>query len=261
LKLANQRPDYYNVKEWGIPVNDLDQIATIGTFCATLIWLSFPRQGIFLSQQEIVDYIALWRYIGYVLGCPTQYFETPAKAKAIMESLLYNEVNPSDMSKLMAQNIITSLENSPPTYVSAEMLIASARWLNGNALADRLGLPHVPIYYWALMAGQCFFFMFYCNLYRSIPYLDRRNVKRLKRVFYAIIVESKYGLAGTETVFDFKYIPEFSTITEMGKFGANGRHVGDEARNLKSFLIFTGLLGVGTYCSIKIGFAILRKIF
>lgn len=52
MKLAKQRPSYYNVEEWGIPVNDLDQIATIGTFCATLIWISFPRQGLFLREQE-----------------------------------------------------------------------------------------------------------------------------------------------------------------------------------------------------------------
>jgi hypothetical protein len=101
-KLANQRPSYYNIEEWGIPVNDLDQMATIGTFCATLIWISFPRQGIFLRQREKEDYVALWRYIGYILGTPTDYFETTAKAKAVMESLLYREVHPSEMSKVLA---------------------------------------------------------------------------------------------------------------------------------------------------------------
>jgi hypothetical protein len=101
-KLANQRPSYYNIEEWGIPVNDLDQIGTVGTFCATLIWISFPRQGIFLREREKEDYVALWRYIGYILGTPTDYFETTAKAKAVMESLLYSEVHPSDMSRVLA---------------------------------------------------------------------------------------------------------------------------------------------------------------
>jgi hypothetical protein len=155
MKLAEQRPSYFNIEEWGVPVNDLDQIGTVGTFCATLIWISFPRQGIFLREQEKEDYVALWRYIGYILGTPTDHFATPAKAKAIMESLLYSEVKPSDMSKVLANNIIHCLEGQPPTYISPDMLIASARWLNGNELADELGLPRVSLYYKSLMAGQC----------------------------------------------------------------------------------------------------------
>lgn len=51
MKLAAQRPDYYNVQKFGIPINDLDCIATIGTFSATLIWLSLPRQGIWMRYE------------------------------------------------------------------------------------------------------------------------------------------------------------------------------------------------------------------
>ena len=261
MKLAKQRPGYFNLEEWGVPVNDLDSIATVGTFCATLIWVSFPRQGLFLREQEIVDYIAVWRYIGYLLGCPTEYFETPAKAKAIMDSLLLNEVNPSETSKILANNIITSLECQPPTHVSAEMLIASARWLNGNELGDRLGLPRVCIYYRALMAGQCLFFMFICYTYRYIPYLDRRHIATLKRLFYAVIVESKYGLAGTETLFDFKYVPQFSTITEMGKSSEDRlKYSSVERRNFRTLIIFTGFLGIGIWCSLKIVSSVIAKV-
>jgi len=261
MKLAKQRPGYFNLEEWGVPVNDLDSIATVGTFCATLIWVSFPRQGLFLREQEIVDYIAVWRYIGYLLGCPTEYFETPAKAKAIMDSLLLNEINPSETSKILANNIITSLEGQPPTHVSAEMLIASARWLNGNELGDRLGLPRVSIYYWALMAGQCLFFMFICYTYRYIPYLDRRHIATLKRLFYAVIVESKYGLAGTETLFDFKYVPQFSTITKMGKSSEDRlRYSSVERRNFRTLIIFTGVLGIGIWCSLKIASSVMAKV-
>lgn len=262
LKLANQRPSYYNVEEWGVPVNDLDQIATIGTFCATLIWLSFPRQGIFLREQEKVDYVALWRYIGYLLGTPTEHFETTAKAKAIMESLLYNEVHPSDMSKTLANNIIHALEKQPPTYVSPDMLVASARWLNGNDLGDALGLPRVSWYYWGLMAGQCLFFMTLCYIYRSIPWLDRQKINKLKKLFYMVIVEAKYGLAGTETVFDFKYVPEYETVTEMGamsemKLGKSSV----EMRNLRTLGTFLVILGLGAWVSLRVGSRIVKTVW
>lgn len=57
MKLAKEKPSYYSVEEFGIPINDLDSIATISTFSTTLIWLGFPRQGIYLRKQEIEDYV------------------------------------------------------------------------------------------------------------------------------------------------------------------------------------------------------------
>ena len=197
LALAKTKPEYYDTKAWGIPINDLDSVGTISTFSASLIWVSLPRQGLFLRQQEIVDYIALWRYIGHVIGCPTEGFlDTPDHAKKTMEALLLHEIKPTPTSRIMANNIIKSLEGQPPGFASADFLTASARWLNGNALSDELGLMRPGIYYTCLMAGQCLFFCFFCYTYRSIPSLDRKKVAMLKKVFYDVIVHSKYGLRG-----------------------------------------------------------------
>jgi hypothetical protein len=49
MKLAKERPEYYSIESFGIPINDLDSIGTIVTFSATLIWLGFPRQGTCIS--------------------------------------------------------------------------------------------------------------------------------------------------------------------------------------------------------------------
>ncbi|KAF1917062.1 hypothetical protein BDU57DRAFT_517531 [Ampelomyces quisqualis] len=262
VKLAQQRPSYYNLEEWGIPVNDLDQIATIGTFSASLIWLSFPRQGIFLTNREIDDYLALWRYIAYLLGTPDECFTTRAKAKAAMETLFYNEVDPSEMSQTMANNIIYALKEEPPTFVSADMLIASARWLNGNELADRLGLKRVSLYYWSLMAGQCLFFMFYCYFYRLVPSWDKEHVERAKDIFWKVIVKAKWGLADEETTFDFKYVPQYDTLTNLGDIGeAKMKTSGLEMRNLRAFSVFVGLVGVGTFVSAKIASHVLSKLW
>lgn len=177
LKLAAEKPSYYSVDDFGIPINDLDCIATIGTFSATLIWVGFPRQGIFIREQEIIDYIALWRLVAYYMGTPTSPFENPAKAKRMMESLLVTEIVPTETSKVLANNIILSLQGQAPTYASRDFLNANARWLNGNELADALGLGRPGLYYWALVAGQCIFFCVLCYPYRAIPYLDRRKIK------------------------------------------------------------------------------------
>ncbi|KAK4547891.1 hypothetical protein LTR36_010610 [Oleoguttula mirabilis] len=262
LKLASTKPEYYDVQALGVPINDLDSMGTIATFSATLIWLSLPRQGIYMRQQEIVDYIALWRYIAYLVGCPTDHFETPDRAKHMMEALLLYEIHPTPTSKIMANNIIKSLEGQPPGYASEDFLCASARWLNGNDLCDELGLMRPSAYYWVLMAGQCLFFCFFCYTYRSVPSWDAKKIATLKRVFYNIIVHTKYGLKGEETTFDFKYVPEYSTITEMGECQeekATSSYV--ERRNLKTVVIAAGVMSVGAFVAFKVASGIVRSIF
>lgn len=253
LKLTKTRPSYYSVEKYGVPINDLDSMATIGTFSGTIIWLSLPRQGIFLRQQEIDDYIALWRLIAHYVGTPTEYFSTAAKAKGMMESLLMNEINPSQTSQTLANNVIRCLENQPPAYATRSFLEASARWLNGNELCDALGLGNPSLYHQCLVAGQCIFFMMICYTYRSIPYLDRRKIANLKKIFWQVIVESKFGLAGESTVFDFKYVPQFDTVTYMGS-DDEIKHkdaVYVERRNIGALVVGTVFFGAFTYLSMK----------
>ena len=176
LTLAKQRPNYYDVDKFGIPINDLDSMGTIVTFSATLIWISLPRQGIWMRRQEEIDFIALWRYIAYLTGTPNECFSTPEKAKGIMDVLLFYEISPSELSKDLAHNVIRSLEAQPPSFASRPMLEASSRWMNGNELCDALGLGKPGLYYRMLMAGQCIFFMAICYSYRTVPYLDRRKI-------------------------------------------------------------------------------------
>ena len=196
MKLEQSRPGYYNVEENGIPINDLQCIGTIGTFSAVIIWRSLPRQGLFLRKQEIEDYMALWRLIAHYTGTPTWPFESPAKAKVTMESLLITEIRPSETSRVLAGNLIKSLAAKPPTYASTSFLEVNARWLNGNELCDALGLGRPTVYYWALMAGQCLFFMALCYFYRSFTSLDRRKitVRRCSRRFSILLfAESLIG--------------------------------------------------------------------
>lgn len=262
LKLAQTKPEYYDIQSWGIPINDLDSLGTIATFSATLIWLSLPRQGIYMRQQEIADYIALWRYIAYLVGCPTEHFKTPEDAKRLTECLLLYEIHPTETSKILANNIIRSLEGQPPGYASADFLTASARWLNGNDLCDELGLPRPSLYYWALMAGQCLFFCFFCYTYRSVPSWDRKKIEMLKKVFYDIIVHSKYGLRGEETRFEFKYVPEYVTITEMGECEEEkATHSYVESRNRNTFLVAIGVIGVGTWITYRVASEIMRSVW
>ncbi|QIW97109.1 hypothetical protein AMS68_002627 [Peltaster fructicola] len=253
MKLAQTRPEYYNVEEYGMPINDLDAIGTIASFSSTLIWLALPRQGIYMKKQEIADYVALWRYIAYMIGAPTEgYFDTVDNARRILDNIMLHEINPSPTSKILASNMIKALAGQAPSYASADFLIASARWMNGNELMDALGLPRPSIYYWALMAGQCAFFCFFSYAARLFPNWDKAKNERLKGVFYRIIVHSKDGLKGQESMFDFKYIPQYSTITEMAEAEEEYKTTGSvEWRNLRSFVILVGTVSAMTLLSAK----------
>lgn len=178
LSLARDRPAYFDLDAWGVPINDLDSIGTILTFSAALIWVGLPRQGLVLREQEIVDYTALWRYVAYLLGTPTEpWLVDYRRSKVLFESLIVAELRPSDMSRVLANNILTGLSNQPPTNACREFLCAEAWWLNGRELAESLGIEKPRLWYRALVAGQCLYFMCTCYLYRSIPSWDEAKNK------------------------------------------------------------------------------------
>jgi ER-bound oxygenase mpaB/B'/Rubber oxygenase, catalytic domain len=177
LQLAKENTEYFDVEGWGVPVNDLDAIGTITSFSSTLIWLGFPRQGILLRQQEIADYLALWRWIAHIIGTPTSCFATPARAKAMLESLMLSEIQPSETSRILASNILTGMSAQPPMFASREFLAAEAYWLNGSQLSHALAISAPSLYHSSLVLGQCLFFMASCYTYRSIPSWDQARNK------------------------------------------------------------------------------------
>ena len=137
------------------------------------MWDSFPKMGIYPTQQEIVDFIALFRYIAYLTGTPTSYWETPEKAKAVMETMLLHELAPNGTSKILAHNFIKWIEDQPPPYLSRGFLEAGCRWMNGPEMCDALGLGRPGPYYYAVFAGHNILVSFLAYSQRFIPSFDR----------------------------------------------------------------------------------------
>ena len=98
LEVASTNPEYFH-SALGVLINDLDCIVTIGTFSSTLVWIALPRQGISLREQEIVDFLALFRYVAYLTGTSHDLFSAPSRARAVMESVILHEVQPGRLSK------------------------------------------------------------------------------------------------------------------------------------------------------------------
>ena len=155
LELEKKKPGYFNIKEWGIPINDLHQIGTIDAYSTALVFISLPRQGIFLSEQQIADYLALWRWIGYVMGTPVEWMSSVGRAKAMMEVVMTSELDPTRNSQIIANNILTAQANVPPLHASRGYLTALTWRLNGADLSKRLAIAKPSWYHSTLAWVQC----------------------------------------------------------------------------------------------------------
>ncbi|KAK4656215.1 hypothetical protein QC762_309340 [Podospora pseudocomata] len=218
LSLSSSKPEWFNVQENGIPCNDLDSIGTITAFSTMLLFIGFPRQGIWLSDQEKEDYLALWRYVAYLLGTPTAPFENVTTAKVWLESLIVSEICPSGVSKQLAENMIASLALTPPTYASRAFLRAEGYWLNGPALSQKLGIERPKWWYLVLVGGQCGYFIAvsYFKKYLLPRKWEEWQVERLKRVLREVTVREA---GGREAGFEFRFVPSWRQLhlTEKGE--------------------------------------------
>ncbi|KAL2220398.1 hypothetical protein M432DRAFT_316455 [Thermoascus aurantiacus ATCC 26904] len=136
---------------------------------------------------------------------------------------------------------------------------AMVRWLNGKELADRLDIGNPPLYYWALVTGYCLWVMAICYISRTIPSLDRRNIEFRRKLYYRLIVTGKNGL-GKESLFEFKHIPDYNRMTELGEGNAFGdRKAGIERLGYLSLLgaaIIVMSLGYGGAVLFRNAFAV-----
>lgn len=242
LKLIKTRPEYFNVDKFGAPVNILDSIHSISVFCCNHSWLQLPFMGITPTEQETADYIALFRYVGYLLGVPDGHFTSPAKARATMESMLLHELRLSSTSHTIAYNFVQCVTDLPPFNVSEQFIVAGTRALNGDTFSDSLGLGRPNLIYYASFRG-------FCWLVRTLAYIqqislvaDRAITNCFRRALHEGVIKSKSGLAGGSK-FDFKHVPQIGE--EVGKEG-HGRPSPPSifSRPVESFLLIIYLLGV-----------------
>ncbi|KFY89333.1 hypothetical protein V500_05778 [Pseudogymnoascus sp. VKM F-4518 (FW-2643)] len=218
LGMVKTRPSYYDVESFGVPINDQDTIATIATYSSQALWLALPSQGIYLKQQEIEDYIQLWRLVGYYMGTPTDVFKTAETSKAYFDSVLEADVKPTEISKVLANNIITSLADQPPHFPSKDFLHAQSRVYNGEELCDALAIPKASYLGYVKAYLQVVLLMTVAYLFRSFSFLDKWRIQYNKKSFWELVT-GEHGLGG-ETKYKMQYVPEFDAISKLEKVGS-----------------------------------------
>lgn len=64
------RSPHWDWNDWGISVDNVSAVYTMGTLFTEAVIDALGKGGIRLSDAERDDIVALWRYIGYVMGVP-----------------------------------------------------------------------------------------------------------------------------------------------------------------------------------------------
>lgn len=140
LSLAGRHCGYFDTSKYGTPVNTYDSILTMTFFCCNPIWVQLPRLGIKLAPREQEDFVALYRYLSYILGIPDAQLSSPVAAKATMETIHAHKSSPTAASRTIVANFFECVVDRAPLYVSRVFLEAASRFMNGDKLCDELDL-------------------------------------------------------------------------------------------------------------------------
>jgi hypothetical protein len=64
------RDENWDWQDWGISVDNGSAVYTMGTLFSESVINALSKVGIKYSAQEIDDIVALWRYVGHIMGIP-----------------------------------------------------------------------------------------------------------------------------------------------------------------------------------------------
>jgi ER-bound oxygenase mpaB/B'/Rubber oxygenase, catalytic domain len=136
----------WNVEEYGIPINQEDMAGTLLAFSVNVLFGIDLIAGVSLSDRERLDYLALWRYIGFLLGVETEGEERTAnvgrpaafedlppldpcgpgggehsrnnpvtRSNAILQSIIFHLMDPDESSVEIAHHLLKITDQRPPT--------------------------------------------------------------------------------------------------------------------------------------------------
>ncbi len=139
--------DEWDAEAWGEPISAGHLGFAITAFSARLL-THMKRLGASYSKEESVSFMAVWRYVGYLMGIPeTILFRDEAEANRLFEIGGMCEPEPGLESVSMANSLVNSAPllaemNDPEVRRKfAKYIYGVSRALIGNKLADQLKYP------------------------------------------------------------------------------------------------------------------------
>lgn len=198
----------WDIERYGIPINQEDMAATLLAFSVNVLLGIEIIAGKPLPEQEQRDYLALWRYIGWLLGVDTPESESNSSNRdATVQPMdpcgpkKHDELCDEDSilhSYASLESIILHILHPEPSscdFVKHLLSVSGSfafraefcRRLLGHPLADALGLPSLGSGgAWDFVASLALaivvyivlmYFRIYTLLTMSYPWLNKKAIK------------------------------------------------------------------------------------
>jgi hypothetical protein len=146
--LNRQGKNKWNTDKFGVPINQEDMAATTLAFSTNVLIGVDLIAGISISDQERVDYMALCRYIGWLLGVETAESDSPTcrsddqptmedlppldpcgpgvnvkpnsiiNSQSIFQSIIFHLLDPDESSVEIAHHLLKITDRKPPSMQS-----------------------------------------------------------------------------------------------------------------------------------------------
>ena len=125
----------------GVPLNTSDMILTLTFFCCNPMWKQLPQLWVYPTDSEKEDFVAFYRYIGYLLGIPTDSTDclsSAAQAEQTMIALHADRKPPSLASQKITRTFVKAVTDGPPYNLSEGFVNAGIRRMNPRSVCDDL---------------------------------------------------------------------------------------------------------------------------
>ena len=179
---------------WAEPINQHDMLATMLLFSEVYVE-GIRILGLRVASREAEDWIALWRYVAWLMGTEAELLPRDyAEATALRELIEGTQGRPDDDSRALAAALLghpPRISEDMPMAWRFAMARALCRMLVGDEVADELAIAPEPGWRRALAAVPVLVDGFE-RMRGRVPALDQR-ARSLGRRYWSFVVRVSLG--------------------------------------------------------------------
>lgn len=139
-----ERSDKWDSAQWGLPINQTDQAATLGLFDAVVL-IGVRGLGVPVSRAESRAVMHLWKYVGWLLGVDEEWLvDTERERHRINYHVLRAQADVTPAGAELSRSIIEVLRGLPHGRFKVERTLSMLTVFLGRESMRDLGLPIRP---------------------------------------------------------------------------------------------------------------------